>query len=644
MERSRCVSDILGRLDAVIAIFENLQLEALNKPHLHKYMSQTNVNNLKQYIYNLFFIFKAVRISLFDLIKQSGKVDYQKGGNPYQMMFRIFVIIIVLAAKTIASSNELVVNSQNADPILEWTNRVVEYSVTNVIEIPGAKNTPILFGLTYKSQLNADLTKLFQNTQRDVYSLLKPIRSKCLTHVKQNKMSMHTEYINLPNGLQEIDSIIENPTSVDKNTQSAACFEINPLPFNFNPETGNIEFIHVNMPLDKISEILYTILGDMNSVLKVSKPTPNKEFVEAYNGLLIIANGLEKIRELLFDIFSPVVFNPNMPNEYRLESLEDSFGAIINEMAQMKDLLNLKNPQEQMEANAKLDYANEEFQNEEMIALARETSRKAKKIKSEQNVKDTSAYYENQFDERIAPVKTIGKKALEVPVELVGAVSDAAVNTVLAPVNSVLKGAKETVMNNKFISALLALGVFVTGVVSIQIAKNKLTIIYKVANAIKTIVLLPITIPISIGTKLIKVVWYRPVEETPIVNPILSIDNGPVDEMNRIVDVVPPFVEPVPEPITIVKRKTKKDVEKQNEIEKLEMELARVVKMYSDFENKGIKDKLPGIQRGITQITEKLDSLNKARGTRKRINHKNTKKNKKRLQTKPSRRKFKPRK
>ena len=597
MERNTCISNVLCRLNATIAIFENLQLNVLNNQYLHKYISQTNVNNLKQCIYNQFFIFKAIKISLFDLIEQSGKVDYQKGGNPYHMMFRVFVIIILLAAKTIASSNELVVNSKSKGPNFEWANRLVEPSVINVVEIPGAKNTPILFGLTYKNQLNSDLTKIFQDTQRDVYSLLKPIRSKCLTHVKQNKMSVHTEYINLSNGLQEIDSVIDNPTTYDKDTQSAACFEINPLPFNFNQDTGNIEFIHVNMPLNQITEILYTIIGEMESVMKdTTKPKPNKEFVEAYNGMLIIATGLEKIRELLFDIFSPVVFNPNMPNEYRLESLEDSFGAIINEMTQMKDLLNLKNPQEQMEANAKLDYANEEFQNEETIAIARETSRKAKKIKSEQNVKDTSAYYGNQFDERIAPVKSIGKKTLEIPVDFVGAVSDAAVNTVLAPVNSVLKGAKETIMNNKFISALFALGVFVTGVVTITIAKNKLTIIYKVANLIKKIVLLPITVPIEIGKKVIKVVWYQPIEETQIVNPDLQPTS------NQIV----PLIENGPEQVVVNQPVL--------ELDKVELkELKRRMRLL-------------------------------AKGTRKRINNKNTKKYKKQIQNKHISRKLKSRK
>jgi hypothetical protein len=521
------IADIITRLNFVIEMFNILPFEVLNSPYLYKYMSPTNVNNLKQCIYNQSFIFNAVKISLFNLIKQSGKVDYQKGGNPYQMMFRIFVIIILLAAKTVTSSNELVVNSKNNAPSYDFSSQVVEYTITNVVEIPGAKNTPILFGLTYKNQLNLDLTKLFQETQRNVHSLLRNIRSKCLTHVKRNKESVHTQYINLPDGSQEIDSVVSSPTTYDKDTQIASCFEINPFPFNFNQDTGNIEFIHVNMPLEQVTTILYGILGDMDSVIKdTTKPKPNKEFIEAYNGILIIADGLEKIRELLFDIFSPIVFNPNMRDEYRLESLTDSFNAIILEMTKMKNLLDLKNPYEQMEANSKLEYANEKLKNEETIALARQMSREAENLISKQNVEDTNSYYGNKFDEYMAPASALGNKALEVPVGAVRAMSDAAVDIVFAPVNSVLKGAKQTIMNNKFIAALLAIGVFVTGVITIKIAKNKLTIIYKVGNVIKKILCSPITIPIYIGKRILG--YEETVEETPApVNQQPLIENGP---------------------------------------------------------------------------------------------------------------------
>lgn len=635
--------DGLNRLNSINAIFGSLPLHALNNKSVLKRMSQTNVNNLKQWIYNQSFIFSALEKSLLGLIKQSGKVRFQQtGGNPYQTMFQVFIILLVLAATLIESSNEMVVNSQKSEPAFEWlTNRVVETKVVNVINVPGTI-THMVGSFTYKWPLNTAIYTLFQEIQRDISKLLKEIRGKCLLHGKQNKAYTHIEYITTEDGSQKIDSITQKPPTYDKDTQMAACFEINPLPFNFNPNTGNIEFIHVNMPLNQVTEILYTIVGDMESVIKATAPNQDKELVEAYNAMLIIANGLEKIGELLFDVLSPVVFNANTIDEYRIESLKDSFDAIIKEMSQMKDLLNLKNPIQRMAAENLISEANEKLTTEEMIAYARKTSREADTIKSQQNVQDTSVYYGNKFDENMAPLKSIGKKVLEVPVDFVGAVSDAAVNTVLAPVNSVFKGAKETIMNNKFIMILAALGVFVTGVVTITIAKNKLTIIYKVGNLIKKIVLLPITVTMWIG-KQIKVLLYRPkVEETtPTTTPTLQIDNGPdVPDVTTTTTIVPlETTTPV-----VVKRKPRKEDEKLVEITKMETELARVIEMYSNFEKNGTKAKLPGIKRRIVELTENLESLKaKAKGTRKRNNKKNTKKNKKRLPVKPSR-KFKLRK
>lgn len=632
------IGDTLSRLNLIIEILDELPFNQLNNPLLLKYISQTNVNNLKQSIYNISFMFKATKISLFDLIEKSGKVDYQIGGNPYMRMFSIFIVIIMLLSKTITSSNEIVLNSKKSGPAYEWARPVAQYTVTDVIEIPGAKNTPIAFGLKYRNQLNTDLSTLFQNTQRQLDLLLKQIRGKCLGYVKQNKGSVHTEYVHQLNGLQVIDSKTDNPTTYDKDTQMAACFEINPLPFNFNQETGSIEFIHVNMPINQIIDILNTILTDMNSVITdTSKPKPNKEFTQAYNGILIIADGLEKIRDLLFDVFSPVVFNPDMPNEYRLENLNDSFNSIINEMIRMKDLLNLKNPHEQMEASSKLAYAKEEFENAEIIASARKKSREARQIESNQNVKDTKAYYANAIDENMAASQSIGKKILEVPADVVGAVSDAAINTALAPVNSLFKGAREMIMNNKLIALLFALGVFVTGVVTIKVRKGIISIVYKIANAIKTIVLIPITIPYSIGTKIINVLCYKTVEETN--SNALQIDNGPVvvtPVVENQVAVVAPAEPVVTQVVAQVKQKPTK---KQDEIEvqKLETELARILQVFSDFERNGIKDKLPGIRRRIVQLTETLDRLKNASGTRKRNNKKNTKKKNLKKRTKPSR-------
>ena len=637
------IANALTRLNSINEIFGSLPLHALNNPYVLKHMSQTNVNNLKQWIYNQSFIFRALEKSLFGpsgLTKQSGKVHFQKqtGGNPYQTMFQIFFILLALTATLIESSNEMVVNSQKSEPAFEWrTNLVVETKVVNVINVPGTI-TPMFGALTYKWPLNTAINKLFQETQRDVSKLLKEIRGKCLSHGKQSKAYMHLEYINTDDGSQVIDSITQNPTTYDKDTQMAACFEINPLPFNFNQETGSIEFIHVNMPINQIIDILNTILSDMDSVIKdTSKPKPNKEFTQAYNGILIIADGLEKIRDLLFDVFSPVVFNPDMPNEYRLENLNDSFNSIINEMIRMKDLLNLKNPHEQMEASSKLAYAKEEFENAEIIASARKKSREARQIESNQNVKDTKAYYANVIDENMAASQSIGKKILEVPANIVGAVSDSAINTALAPVNSLFKGAREMIMNNKLIALLFALGVFVTGVVTIKVRKGIISIVYKIANAIKTIVLVPITIPYSIGTKIINVLCYKTVEETN--SNALQIDNGPVvvtPVVENQVAVVAPAEPVVTQVVAQVKQKPTK---KQDEIEvqKLETELARILQVFSDFERNGIKDKLPGIRRRIVQLTETLDRLKNASGTRKRNNKKNTKKKNLKKRTKPSR-------
>jgi hypothetical protein len=619
------IGDILSRLNLINAIFDELPFKELDNPLLRKYISQTNVNYMKQFIYNLSFIFKATKISLFDLVKQSGKVDYQIGGNPYTRMFSTFLIIIMLLSKTIASSNELAVNSKKSGPAYEWARPVTQYTVTDAIEIPGAKNTPIAFGLKYRNKLNTDLSKLFQDTQRELDLLLKHLRGKCLKYVKENKGYVHIEYIHQLNGLQVIDSKTENPTTYDKDTQNAVCFEINPLPFNFNQETGSIEFIHVNMPLNQITEILNTIVGDMDGIMKdTNKPKPSKEFIEAYNGILIIADGLEKIRNLLFDVFSPVVFNPNMPNAYRIESLEDSFGSIINEMIQMKDLLNLKNPYEQMEASSKLEYAKEELENAKTKALAEESSRTARQIESDQKVKNTKVYYANVIDENMASVQSIGRKISEVPSDFVGAISDAAVNTALAPVNSVLKGAREMIMNNKLIGLLFALGVFVTGVVTIKIRKGIISIVYKIANAIKTIVLMPIKVTIWLGKKVINVLWYKEkVEETPTV---LQIENDPGPDVNVVTPVVTPVVE---NQVAVVAPVV--NSEKKIEIQRLENAL------------KNAKDQLiqrptlNNIKIRISELEDQLVALRNAQGTRKRIAKKNTKKKNLKKRTKPSR-------
>lgn len=663
------------RLNVINAIFENLPLHYLNNLYVLKRISQNNVNNLKQCIYNHFFIFSAIEKSLLGLIEESGKVKQEQiGGNPYQTMFQVFIILLVLAATLIESSNEMVVNSQKSEPAFEWlTNRVVETKVVNVINVPGTI-TPMFGSLTYKWPLNIEIDKLFQETQRDASKLSKEIRGKCLLHVKENLESMHLEYINTNDGSQVIDSVTQNPTTYDKDTQMAACFEINPLPFNFNPNTGNIEFIHVNMPLNQVTQILYTIVGDMESVIKATAPNQDKELVEAYNGMLIIANGLEKIGELLFDVFSPVVFNANTKDEYRIESLEDSFGAIIKEMSQMKDLLNLKNPIQRMAAENSFFEANEELENKQILADARSARRTAKDIESEQNVQDSKQHYRNKFGELIAPASAIGENILQIPVKISEAVSDAAVNAVLAPVNSVLKGAKKTIMNNKLIAALLALGVFVTGVVTIKIAKNKLTIIYKVANAIKTIVLLPITVPIYIGKKIIKVVWYRSkVEDNQPANvPVdpLQINNGQVVtnplQIDNGSDVTTTTTTIVPVKTTtqvVVKRKpTKEELELLTKKESIKKDivsntqhLETITKTYTKFQTtkdenflSKISDQMNLYKTKIAKLHLELDKVETelyltAKGTRKRNNKKNTKKNKKRLQVKPSR-KFKPKK
>ena len=660
------------RLNVINAIFENLPLHYLNNLYVLKRISQNNVNNLKQCIYNHFFIFSAIEKSLLGLIEESGKVKQEQiGGNPYQTMFQVFIILLVLAATLIESSNEMVVNSQKSEPAFEWlTNRVVETKVVNVINVPGTI-TPMFGSLTYKWPLNIEIDKLFQETQRDASKLSKEIRGKCLLHDKKNLASMHLEYINTNDGSQVIDSVTQNPTTYDKDTQMAACFEINPLPFNFNPNTGNIEFIHVNMPLNQVTQILYTIVGDMESVIKATAPNQDKELVEAYNGMLIIANGLEKIGELLFDVFSPVVFNANTKDEYRIESLEDSFGAIIKEMSQMKDLLNLKNPIQRMAAENSFFEANEELENKQILADARSARRTAKDIESEQNVQDTKQHYGNKFDELIAPASAIGENILQIPVKISEAVSDAAVNAVLAPVNSVLKGAKKTIMNNKLIAALLALGVFVTGVVTIKIAKNKLTIIYKVANAIKTIVLLPITVPIYIGKKIIKVVWYRSkVEDNQPANvPVdpLQINNGQVVTNPVVTNPVVQLIENGPV-VTLIKPQRKLTQKEKNEIEALKkqkIEIEHSIMTQTDHLNKitsQLTKPLTQAQRDTINTTiysyniqiakllndsdkleTELHNLTRAEGTRKRNNKKNTKKNKKRVQVKPSR-KFKPKK
>jgi len=172
------------------------------------------------------------------------------------------------------------------------------------------------------------------------------------------------------------------------------------------------------MPLKQVIEILYTIVGDMDSVMQATKPNQDKEVVHAYNSMLIIAKGLEKIEELLFDVFSPVVFNADMPDEYRVESLEDSFGAIIKEMTQMKNLLSLKNPIQRMESESLLADANEELENEKMNADKETIIREGKNIKSQQNVQNAQAYYGNKFNEKVAPISTIGKKLMEMPVNV----------------------------------------------------------------------------------------------------------------------------------------------------------------------------------------------------------------------------------
>ena len=678
------ISNALTRLNSINEIFGSLPLHALNNPYVLKHMSQTNVNNLKQWIYNQSFIFRALEKSLFGpsgLTKQSGKVHFQKqtGGNPYQTMFQIFFILLALTATLIESSNEMVVNSQKSEPAFEWrTNLVVETKVVNVINVPGTI-TPMFGALTYKWPLNTAINKLFQETQRDVSKLLKEIRGKCLSHGKQSKAYMHLEYINTDDGSQVIDSITQNPTTYDKDTQMAACFEINPLPFNFNPNTGNIEFIHVNMPLNQVTQILYTIVGDMESVIKATAPNQDKELVEAYNGMLIIANGLEKIGELLFDVFSPVVFNADTIDEYRIESLKESFDAIIKEMSQMKDLLNLKNPIQRIAAEKSLVEANEELENKQIIADARTAMRMAKDIASEQNVQDTKQHYGNKFTEIIAPVSAIGDNILQIPVKMSESVSDAVVKTVLAPINSILHGGEELIMSNKLILLLAAFGVFLSGVAVIKFNSYVVTITYKIGNLIKTIVLSPIKASIYIGKSIysvgqkIKVLLYRPKDEettiVPVANPVatttttppLKIDNG--SNVPTTTTTIVPVANPVATTTTqvVVKRKpTKEELELltkkesiKNSLKTQEEHLKKISSnsrsslnpMQIDTLDKNIKSyktQIAELQLELDKVETKLHNLT-ARGTRKRNNKKNTKKNKKRVPVKPSR-KFKLRK
>lgn len=669
------IANALTRLNSINEIFGSLPLHALNNPYVPKHMSQTNVNNLKQWIYNQSFIFRALEKSLFGpsgLTKQSGKVHFQKqtGGNPYQTMFQIFFILLALTATLIESSNEMVVNSQKSEPAFEWrTNLVVETKVVNVINVPGTI-APMFGALTYKWPLNTAINKLFQETQRDVSKLLKEIRGKCLSHGKQSKAYMHLEYINTDDGSQVIDSITQNPTTYDKDTQMAACFEINPLPFNFNPNTGNIEFIHVNMPLNQVTQILYTIVGDMESVIKATAPNQDKELVEAYNGMLIIANGLEKIGELLFDVFSPVVFNADTIDEYRIESLKESFDAIIKEMSQMKDLLNLKNPIQRIAAEKSLVEANEELENKQIVADARTAMRMAKDIASEQNVQDTKQHYGNKFTEFIAPVSAIGDNILQMPVKISESISDATVKTILAPINSILHGGKELIMSNILIMLLAAFGVFLAGVGFIKFNSYAVTITYTVGNLIKTIVLSPIKASIYIGKSIysvgqkIKVLLYRPKDDanpvattTTITTP-LKIDNG-LNVPTTIVQVTNPVATTTTQ--VVVKRKpTKEELELTKEKKRIENSLKtqeeHLTKISSNNRSSLNQTQIDTLDKNIKSYTKQIAELQleldkvetklynpTARGTRKRNNKKNTKKNKKRVPVKPSR-KFKLRK
>jgi len=250
---------------------------------------------------------------------------------------------------------------------------------------------------------------------------------------------------------------------------------------------------------------------------------------------------------------------------------------------------------------------------------------------------------------------------LEVPVNVSQALSEATVDAILAPIDSVLKGVKKLIMNNPFILALAALGVFLAGIVTIKIAKNKLTIVYNVGNAIKKIVLFPITATIWIGKK-IKVLLYRSEVDA---NPTLSIDNGPppnVPLINNGPDANPnPVVTPVAvTPVVVtptanqIKEIQDKIQDKKEFITKIKTNLDNARKQGTTRNTPQIKKRIEEIEDGLQNAEDELDklqtmelrlnqALNKAKGTRKRNNKKNTKKNKKRLQSKPTR-KFKPRK
>ena len=659
------IGNIVSRLKLLNANWKNVlgNVHVLNTPIIHQFIDKKQSNIISNTIIANSLIYKAVEISFFDSIKKSGKVDYQKGGG-FGTIFQLFILICALASAMNTPSNDLVVHSQNMDKVVEWSNKVITPRVSHSVSISGAAQIPILFGLTFQSELNVGFDKIFADARNELEPLIQSVRGECLKNIKQYKGSLHPEYTNLINGETSIELIAE-PPKFEKDTQTSACFGINPLPFHFNKETGNIDFVNINMPLNQVTEILYTIVGDMNSIMQTN---PSKEVVKAYNGLVALANGMEEIEKLLFNVFSPVVFDSNMPNKYRLDTLERSFNAIIKEMEKINYFLSLTNPAARMEAASLLAEANEKLENEKMIADARTAMREAKNIESDQNVKDSNDYYGNKVNENMAFIRTIGKKTLEIPVDISEAVSNAAVKTVLAPVNSILNGATELIMNNKLIAALAAIGVLLAGVVTIKIASEKLTIIYKVGNAIKTVVLLPITVPIWIGKttysvgKKIKVLLYRSEESS---NPnVPLIDNGPIDNGQVITNPVNPVVVTPVNPVVVtpvakklsnqeLEKLTKQKIEIIQDIESKKAHLANYTKSYnSNIANKfkdDIHKQMIFLDSEIAKLNSELDEVetklfkHKAKGTRKRIKIKNTKKNKNKKRNKPSR-KFKLRK
>jgi hypothetical protein len=606
------IAGIINRLTTVNEIFASLPMDVLNSPYLHK----SKLTNVKQSIYNWYFIFKASELSLFSLIKKSGKVEYQVGGNPYQTMFKAFLFILLLAA-TIMSTE-----------LVDWTepdstNQLTTRKVVNSVVLHGTQPTTNFFGFVVQPELNKDVSEIFMAAQRALEGWTRDIRIKCSANVKLSDGRDVPVYTSI-NGKSTVEYFKERGTH-SKDVQKQACVSIDAMPFKFNKETGSIEFMHVNMQLTEIMNILQSTADDMRTVID-SNSSPDPKMKDAYNKIIIIVEGLEKINELLYYTFSsPVLFDKDSHNKYRLESLEESLGSIVSEVKLMASLLSLQSPVERMVAESQLDKANEQLVTAEILADASQAVIDAKNVKSHQNVMETRTNVKNFFQENTASIRESGNQLSQIPVDLAKSLSDMGVNVLLAPLESISEGATNFVMNNKFIMTIILAGVLLFGVISIKVRKGVISVVYRIANVIKTIVLLPITVPFRIATKIRNLLYYR--EEVHI----LQIENGSNSNgtTSQVVmpsqDVMPVVSNPTQVVIPVVK------TEQELDIERLEKALNNARKQA--ISRKGN----PRLLNNIKSLEAQLAELKGAKGTRKRIAKTNTKKKLKHRIKKPTR-------